>query len=108
MKARIKSTGEIVEVEQTGHGIFHDDFGNMYMWDAIDFQSESEQPILETHINWEARRYELAKAAMQGMLSNPTYDVFDNGFSNANTQLIVSLSIGYADEAVKQLKGGQG
>lgn len=56
-------------------------------------------------IDWEQRRFDLAKSAMQGMLSNPTYDVFDNGFSNANTQLIVLSSIEYADELIRQLKG---
>lgn len=98
MKAKIKSTGEIVEVE----GTCLINGGGTYIP-----ASELESIVEETPIDWEARRYELAKSAMQGMLSNSSYDVFDNGFSNANTQLIVSLSIGYADEAVKQLKGGQ-
>lgn len=55
-------------------------------------------------IDWEQRRYELAQSAMQGMLSNTSYDVYDNSFSDNNTTLIVSSSIKYADEMIKQLK----
>lgn len=55
-------------------------------------------------INWEERRYELAKVAMQGMLSNTSYDVSDNSFSDNNTKLIVSSGIKYANEMIKQLK----
>lgn len=98
MRARIKATGEIVEI--SGNCLIRG--GDAYV--AI---SELEPLAEETPIDWEQRRFELAKAAMQGMLSNSSYDVFRNGFSDANKQLIVSLSIGYADEAVKQLKGGK-
>lgn len=98
MKARIKATGKIVEVE----GTCLINGGSTYIP-----ASELESFVEETPIDWEQRRFELTKAAMQGMLSNPSYDVFDNGFSNANTQLIVLSSIEHADESVKQLKGGQ-
>ena len=68
--------------------------------DAYWIKTERIVPV----IDWEQRQYELAKAAMQGMLSNASYDVYDNSFSNANTELIASSSIKYADEMIRQLK----
>lgn len=59
---------------------------------------------IDNLIDWEQRRYELARSAMQGMLSYTSYDVYDNSFSDNNTALIVSSSIKYADELIKQLK----
>lgn len=56
------------------------------------------------YIDWEQRRYELAKAAMQGILCNSAYEIYDNGFYKTNIELIASSSIQYADEMVEQLK----
>lgn len=60
MKARIKSTEEIVEVED-----LYDDGtalvkGKYFKVSGLDFFSDFET------IDWEQRRYELAKSAMQG------------------------------------------
>lgn len=116
MKSKIKSTGEIVEVVScsckcgssrdetdsvtiaTENGYETLKYINYYL--DLDLESGKE-------IDWEQRRFELAKAAMQGMLSNPTYDVYDNSFSDDNATLIASSSIKYADELIKQLKGSQ-
>lgn len=48
-------------------------------------------------INWEQRRYELTKSAMQGILSNWRM--------NAGLDKIGIASINVADEVIKQLKG---
>lgn len=64
MKARIKSTGEIVEVED-----LYDDGtalvkGGYFKVSKLDFFEDFET------IDWEQRRYEVAKSAMQGILSD--------------------------------------
>lgn len=64
MKARIKSTGEIVEIKNLyddGTALVNDKY---FKVSELDFFSET--------IDWEQRRYELAKAAMQGILSDKT------------------------------------
>ena len=48
-------------------------------------------------VRWEVRRYELAKAAMQGILVNTT----DFGYKPE----LVKDCIAFADEMIKQLKG---
>ena len=53
----------------------------------------------EKKIDWEQRRYELAKAAMQGFCSNPHEQVMSNG-SNMTAQ----RSLSFADALIKKLK----
>lgn len=60
MKARIKATGTIVEVEglfDVGTALVN---GRYFKVSELDFLDNFET------IDWEQRRYELAKAAMQG------------------------------------------
>ena len=54
----------------------------------------------EKEIDWEQRRYELAKAAMQGFCSNPHQQIMD-----ADSNMVAEWSIGFADSLIKKLKG---
>lgn len=54
----------------------------------------------EKKIDWEQRRYELAKAAMQGFCSNPHQQIMD-----ADSNMVAEWSIGFADAMIKKLKG---
>ena len=55
--------------------------------------------VQKTDIDWEQRRYELAKAAMQGFEANTSEMVNTSG-----AKKIVEWSIQIADEMIKQLK----
>ena len=71
MKARIKATGTIVEVEglfDVGTALVN---GRYFKVSELDFFDNFET------IDWEQRRYELAKAAMQGFCSNPHQQIMD-------------------------------
>lgn len=63
----------------------------------------SAQNILDESIDWEQRRYELAKAAMQGFCSNPHEQIM-----SADSNVVAEWSIGFADAMVEKLKGGKG
>lgn len=54
----------------------------------------------EKKIDWEQRRYELAKAAMQGFCSNPHEQIM-----SADSNIVAELSIGFADSLIEKLKG---
>lgn len=54
----------------------------------------------EKKIDWEQRRYELVKAAMQGFCSNS-----QKQFINVDSSIIAKLSICFADALIKKLKG---
>lgn len=95
MKARIKATGEMVEVE----GTCLINGGSTYIP-----ASELESFVEETPIDWEQRRFELAKAAMQGFIANT--DLFDRFEETGDTMIcLCSDSIAYADEMIRLLKG---
>lgn len=53
----------------------------------------------EKKIDWEQRRYEIAKAAMQGFCSNS-----QKQFINVDSSIIAKLSICFADALIKKLK----
>lgn len=63
----------------------------------------SAQNILDESIDWEQRRYELAKAAMQGYCANSLEYVV----SSANHENIAEWSVSTADAMIKKLKGGK-
>lgn len=46
-------------------------------------------------IDWEERRYEIAKAALQAQLAK---------FATFNAEFVVKIAISTADEMIKQLK----
>lgn len=100
MKARIKETGEI---------------GDVLCWDDVEKTKLSillkgsvctipyqniEIISLGSSIDWEQRRYELAKAAMQGFCGNSHQQIMD-----ADSNMVAEWSIGFADSLIKKLKG---
>lgn len=87
MKATIKATGEIVEIKD-----LYDDgtalVGNMYIKvSELDFFSET--------IDWEQRRYELAKDIIKAVVAD------DRG---GNSDAIVKYAVNCADALIKRLK----
>ena len=57
--------------------------------------------IKSSDIDWEQRRYELAKAAMMGIMGN-----CDENLCQMEIPKIVKITIKCADEMIKQLKEG--
>lgn len=92
MKARVKLTGEIVNIKDLyddGTALVNDKYLKI---SELDFFSET--------IDWEQRRYELAKAAMQGFCSNS----HEQGMSNGS-YMTAQRSLSYADALINKLKG---
>lgn len=88
MKARVKSTGVLVDV--TPQLNINSQHSMVYRECELDFSA----------IDWEQRRYELAKAAMQGFCSNPHEQVM-----SASLNITAEWSLGFADALIKKLKG---
>ena len=59
------------------------------------------QAKIKATIDWEQRRFELAKAAMMGIMGN-----CDEQLCQMEIPKIVKLTIECADEMIKQLKEG--
>ena len=99
MKARVKSTGVLVDVTpQLNINPQHNN-DYLYVCDNMVYR-ECELDFFSETIDWEQRRYELAKAAMQGFCSNS----HEQGMSNGS-YMTAQRSLSYADALIKKLKG---
>lgn len=74
MKARVKSTGILIDVIPKFNINAQHSGDNLYVCDNMIFR-ECDLDFLNVEnlmIDWEQRRYEIAKSAMQGMLAHST------------------------------------
>lgn len=94
MKAVIKETGEIVEVARIETRRVE---GKLIGAHEIFCPIDLELSCIDA--DWEQRRYELAKAAMQGKMS--TF------IGEPNYYTIAKQSVKMADALIEQLKGGR-
>lgn len=97
MKVIVKETGEIIEAEyerQSGFAGYRNKKTEYWYYDS--------QIKAYNDIDWEQRRYELAKAAMQGFCSNPHEQIM-----SADSNVVAEWSIGFADAMIEKLKGGK-
>lgn len=99
MKAKIKATGEIVDIEfvenkKIAHSVncFKTSDGRLLPEIAFEFDKA---------IDWEQRRFELVKAAMQGFCSNSAYVA-----NNDATIDIASYAVSQADAIIAEYKKG--
>ena len=90
MKARIKKTGEIVDVTRNKYGLYVDETYVGYHLSELDFGNEEDE-------HWQDVRERAAIAALNGLLSNPD----DQG----RIITFAKEAVEYADALVKQLKG---
>lgn len=98
MKARIISTGEIMNIADYARVTLdkYDDYGNPIEVPFNDVELLKEP--LNT-IDWQQVRIQSAIAAMQGMCASKSF------FSLTN-ECIPQIAVKYADSLVKELKGG--
>lgn len=99
MKARVRKTGEIIDVKPIANPCAQTSTDNLYS-SNYDVYYESELDFLNVGqkvIDWEQRRYELAKAAMQGFCAN-------SGMLSFDRDSLIALSVEYADAFIAELK----
>lgn len=100
MKAKVKATGEIVELNEKvsfidyARGIYKDTDGKKYHYDELEFILEkNEKPI-----DWEQRRYEIAKEIYMHRIKNSLCNVKDDA----------EEAVLWADYLIEELqKGGR-
>ena len=94
MKARIKSTGVLVDVTPQLNINSQHSRDYLYVCDNMVYR---ECELDFSAIDWEQRRYELAKAAMQGFCSKQVMI--------ADSNMTAQISLSFADALIKKLKG---
>jgi hypothetical protein len=101
MKAKIKSTGEIVDISPSGV--------TSVQRTCTKYATKDGRELLDLaleffpNVDWEQRRYEIAKEAMNGLLSAP---VVDGVNPNPSFKDIATFSVRLADAIIEELKGG--
>ena len=102
MKARIKSTGEIVDISPSGV--------TSVQRACTKYSTKDGRELLDLaleflpNIDWEQRRYEIAKEAMNGLLAAP---IVDGVNPNPSLKDIATFSVRLADALIEELKGGE-
>ena len=107
MKARIISTGEIINIADYARVTLDkcDDYGN-----PIEVSFEDIELIKDSSstIDWQQVRIQAAIAAMQGITSNPYFMQEFDRISKTVEQIrkrAAIISVEFADALVKELKG---
>lgn len=107
MKAIVKATDEVVDVQPN-----ETNYGDIFSWTESSWVKTKRTfknnelitsdinifDILDSKIDWERCRYELAKTAMQGLLANSNEVI-----TTTNMKDLIKWSIEYADEMIRQL-----
>lgn len=109
MKARVIETGKIVDVVSITDSVYRclisywdSDNKKEYSRFELDFrvgEQKTDEPL--TPIDWEQRRYEIAKAAMVRRLASPIINGVD---PNRHMTCVCKWSVRYADILIEQLK----
>ena len=94
MKARVRATGVLIDVITKVNINAQHSGDNLYVCDNMVFR---ECELDFSAIDWEQRRYELAKAAMQGFCSKQVMC--------ADSNMTAEWSLSFADALIKKLKG---
>lgn len=102
MKVRVKKTGEVLNVADYAKVATegHDSWGNPleYGLDEIEIIPDEPQAAERPAVNWEQRRYEIAKDALCANISTHPSSI-------TATEHTVLLALNVADELIEQLKG---
>lgn len=105
MKARVKSTGVLVDVTPQLNINPQHSKDYLYVCDNMVFK---ECELDFSAIDWEQRRYELAKSAMQGILSDINqshYACSEENYEKYIPKGIARFAIACADVLINELKG---
>lgn len=98
MKAKVKNTGEVVDVRPCREPLnvrlafYETENGRKFPVFALEF---------ETEIDWEQRRYEIAKELMRGFATNP-----HNMLVDAKIGTLAEWSVSGADALIAELRKG--
>lgn len=96
MKAKVKDTGEIVEVKFSTHP--NPAIDETYWWcnDKQESYHKSELNFMGSAIDWEQRRYEIAKDIMAALFTQPMESVSIASY--------VHNCVQWADALIEELK----
>ena len=105
MKARVKATGEIVDIIRNSafdKDVFYDSNGQKYNREELSFDFK-EKSFPKDDDYWTRLEHQYAGMAMQGMLSNPEVDL-DYKSDECMPQAVAATAYNIAHALVEKLK----
>ena len=115
MKAKIKKTGEIIDVRRNDEGLYIQETEPIqwrypheleilgYTFEEVEEIEERIRKQYESGINWEQRRYEIAKTVIHGQL---TGSIIPGVGPNPSMTDLAKWSVNIADVLIAELKEG--
>lgn len=103
MRAKVLSTGETVDVINENISGTHVKCKTYKEADKEVWYKKDEIVFISDYIDWEQRRYELAKSAMQGLLNATSVERFT---LRIKPDALAEAAIEYADAVIKKLREG--
>lgn len=107
MKARVKATGEIIEITEDYTSLYAANFDKSYSLDELEFLYVKEKSLPKDEPDyWNKLHHQAAIAAMQGVLNNS--DIYSNLIRGVSSQeipkVIAAIAYQHATAMVKTLK----
>jgi hypothetical protein len=117
MKARVKDTGEVFRVLDLDSERILIKYGSevkALRLHEVDLIPESEEGYQKREIDWEQRRYEIAKEAMSGILSDENCvgyasvaAEYSENEKHTYPKAVSRYAVACADALIAELKGGE-
>ncbi|WP_373804337.1 hypothetical protein [Bacteroides heparinolyticus] len=111
MKAKIKKTGEIVEVINYSKHNHCIEYGGDNAFGEYETKSLDDVELIldeQVGIDWEQRRYEIAKEVMAAFIAGPSYQFCVNNnyyeASLARPWAVAEDAVDYAEALIEELK----
>ena len=97
MKARVKETGEIIEIAEDYSYVYAKHFDKTFSVDSLEFLYDSKGHSTNSDDYWEKLKHQYAGMAMQGIMANSLFMPYDG-------KEIADISNDVATALVEKLK----
>ena len=102
MKARVKATGDIIEISEDCSYLYAENYDKSYNLNELEFLDVKEKSLPKDEPDyWEKLKHQYAGMAMQGILANCNHQLWER---EVNSEGIAKQSYRYATALVNKLK----
>lgn len=106
MKARVKTTGEIIEISEDCSYLYAENYDKSYNLNELEFLNVKEKSFPKDEPDyWEKLKHQYAGMAMQGILSNTNLmNILGTQKGRELDEMVADLSLKHAKALVEKLK----
>ena len=102
MKARVKATGDIIEISEACSYLYAENYDKSYNLNELEFLDVKEKSLPKDEPDyWEKLKHQYAGMAMQGILANCNHQLWER---EVNSESIAKQSYKIAAALVNKLK----